>query len=352
MPNAQTYLFPTSAELERIDRDLLPVYLDDDPINKLFPEVLKDASNVIWEQEDNFLGRTQFRGYEAEFPSVPNVGFHRFTITPGVYGEFAPIGEFEMTERRGYGTFGVPVEISDLVRGRQDMLMTRHFNRRSSIMWTLLATGEYKVQHSNGTLGKWDSYQPQYYFAPVPWATLGTAGPLADFRAVQLLHRGHSVMFNSGATGFMNLTTWNNFISNTNAGDLGDRRQTGFQQVPMGSEEAINNILTRDNLPNINVFDGGYLSDGTDGNTAGTFVQYIPDATVVVVGKRTNGAAIGEFQLTRNASNANMSSAPLVRVIDTGADDRLPPPRLIKVYRGFNGGPAIKYASAVVIMKV
>lgn len=343
------YVYPVSATLEKADRDLLP-QLTQDPIFDMFPVVPKDAANVIWEQGANFKGLMQIRGYEAEFPSVPGVGVVRYVIPPGIYGEHTPIAEQEITERRAPASFNLPIDITDLVSERHTLLATRHFNRMAWIMWTLLATGVYKVVGPTGAVLKQDSYLPQYYFAGTSWATTATSSPLADLRAVSLLHRGHSAMFNSTARAYMNMTTFNAFISNTNAADLGDRRQTGL--LPVGGISALNELATRDNLPNIVVHDDGYLSDGTDGFTAGTFQTFIPDFTVILIGMRSNGAKVGEFQLTRNASNANVSSQPMVRVVDTGADENTPPPRLIKVYRGFNGGPAIKYGSAVVIMKV
>jgi hypothetical protein len=345
------YVFPVAATLEKADRDLLPVLTASDPIYRILPVVNKDSANVVWEQGLPFRGMMQIRGYEAEFPSVPGVGLNRFSVPPGIYGEHAPIGEQEITERRGYGSFNLPIDISDLVNERHMMLATRHFNRMSWIGWTLLAQGIYQVVGPTGAVLKRDGFTPQMYFAGTGWGTIATSTPLADMRAVSLLHRGHSVTFGATANAYMNLVTFNHLISNTNTSDLGNSRQTGLFK-PVGGLAALNELITNDNLPNIVVHDEGYTSDGTDGFAVGTFFPFIPDNIVIVVGTRTNGAALGEFQMTRNASNPNVSPGPIVRVVDEGADENTAPPRKISVFRGFNGGPAIRYSTAFVVMVV
>lgn len=346
----QSYIFPTSIELGIVDQNLLPVLTANDPIYSLFPVTEYDAARVAWEQEDDYLGLMQMRGYEGAFPSVPSTGVKRYVVEPGVYGEFDVISELEITERRGFGQIGTPVDLSDIVTRRQKKLATRQYNRMSYIMWTLLATGNYSISGPTGAITKRDSYAPQAYFASVPWATAATATPLADLRAVTRLHRGYSVSFGGNSTAYMNLITWNNLIANSNPNDLGGRRGAGLQTIE--GLDFFNKLTMMDNLPQAQIWDEGYKSDGTDGLVAGQFYPFIPDNVAIVVGRRLNGAPIGEFQLTRNASNNNLSSAPLVKVIDSGADPDAPPPRLVRIYRSFNGGPALKLPGSVVVMNV
>lgn len=346
----QTYVYPTNLELQLVDQNLLPVLELADPIFELFPVREHDAARVAWEQEDDYQGLMQMRGYEGAFPSVNGTAVKRYSADPGVYGEFDVISEQELTERRGFGQLGTPIDISDLVLRRHAKLATRHYNRMSWILWQLLVTGVYNIVGPTGAVIKRDAYAPQTYSAGTTWATHATAGPLADFRAVTLLHRGHSVSFGANATAFMNLSTFNDMIANSNTNDLGGRRTTGLQTIE-GLDD-YNKLALKDNLPQVKIWDEGYKSDGTDGQTAGTFSTFIADGKVVVVGRRTNGAPLGEFQLTRNASNADMGSAPLVKVVDTGAGENEQPPRLIKVFRGFNGGPSVTMPGSIVVMSV
>ena len=348
MAAISTYVYPTSLELMAVDQDLLPVLMLSDPIFKLFPVKPHDAALVSWEQRDSYTGLMQLRGYDSPFPSVPKYAINRYGLDPGVYGEADTITEREITVRKGFGQVNQPINIKDLVTEAHEKLATRQFNRMAWVVWTMLTTGSYIELGVGSALLKRDAFAPQTFAATTAWSTSATATPLADLRAVQLLHRGHSVRLGSEASLFMNRKTFNNFISNTNTADLGGRRTTGLQTIE--GLTAANEILTKDDLPNIVIHDEGYISDGNDGNTKGTFYPFIPDNTAVVVGRRTNGAPLGEFQLTRNASTPDVGPSPLVKVIDTGAGDNEEPPRRIKVFRGFNGGPAIFYPNAFVLM--
>lgn len=345
------YSYPVAATLQGVDRDLLFVLTADDPLYGILPLANKDSPNVIWEQGLPARGLMQIRGYDAEFPSVPGLGVNRFVVPPGIYGEEAPITEQEITERRAPVSFNMPIDITDLVTERHGLLSTRHYNRMSQVGWALLALGQYSILGPTGAVLKRDGFTPQLYVAGTSWSNATAGAPLADLRAVSVLHRGHSVAFNASARVYMNLVTFNNLASNNNPNDLGDRRQTGLWKAVAGQAQ-LNEVLTQDNLPNIVVHDEGYTSDGTDGLTLGTFVPFIPDHVAVVVGRRTNGAMIGEWQMTRNASNPNVGPGPMVRVVDTGADENTRPPRRISVYRSMNGGPACYLPTSIVVMAV
>src|SRR5206468_1746159 len=113
--------------------------------------------------------------------------------------------------------------------------------------------------------------------------------------------------------------------------------------------EQINGLLQGDGLPMLVEYDRGYLSDGTDGNPKGSYQLYIPDNYVVLIGKRDNGAEVGEFRMTRNPNNLASGVGVYDRVIDHGP---MRVPRKIEVHRGFNGGPVLWYTSSIVVMKV
>lgn len=334
-----TFIYPTSAELQQVAQDKMPALMKNRPCFDIFPARSVDSHLLIWEQLDNFLGLQQVRGMDGEPSRVKKIGAKRYTMVPGVYGEFIDLDEQELTARRQYGTFGTPVDISDLVMLAQDQLLQRRLDRIEAIIWTLITTGTFSVSLPTGGVAHTDTYTLQTASRAVSWATVATATPLADFRAVQLLHRGHSVSFGKGARAFMNRGTFNTMISNTNAADLYGRRTAGlgtFNNLPQ-----LNDLLAGDDLPQITIYDEGYLDDSN------TFQLFIPDGKVAIVGQRPAGQVIGEYRFTRNANNPNLAPGPYMKVVDLG-DVRVP--RRIDVHDGHNGGPVIYFPSAVVIL--
>lgn len=336
-----TFTFPTNIELMEVEQVKLPTLVQDDPILKLFPIVNKDSANVSWEQRDDYLGLQNIRGLNGEPPRVKRRGGKRYIYEPGVYGEFTRIDEVELTTRRPYGAFNGPVSIDDLVMEAQDQLLNRRIDRIRYIIWTLLVTGTFSISNEQGQVLHTDTYTFQTYTAAVTWATVATATPLANFRAVKLLARGKSTSFGGGATAFMNQTTFNSMISNTNAADIAGRRTSGLNTV-LNLDE-VNKVLQGEDLPAIVIYDDGYLDD------TGTFQLFIPNNKVVVVGRRRNGAALGEYLMVRNANNPDLAAGPYMKVVDKGETQV---PRQIDVHDGHNGGPAIYFPGAVVVMTV
>lgn len=340
MPTSFTY--PSTAELMEIEQEKLPVLINNDPVFQLFPIQTKDTPVVMWEQKDSYTGLQQVRGLNGDPPRVKRLGGTRFTMEPGYYGEFTTIDEAELTVRRQYGTFNRPIGIEDLVMECQDHLLNRRIDRMRLIMWNLLTTGTFSVAGPNGSVLHTDSYAFQTHNAST-WGTVTTATPLLDLRAAQLLARGRSVSFGRDSRAMMNLKTKNNLVGNTNPSDLGapTRQSNGST---MNSLEDMNKILIANDLPPAEVYDEGYLQEGT-----GTFIPFIPDGVVVLVGKRISGQPIGHYQMTRNANNPQLAPGAYTRVIDHG-DERIP--RLIEVHDGHNGGPTMEFPSAVVIIDV
>jgi hypothetical protein len=336
------FQFPTSNELREIEQDKMPRLLAERPVFEFFPVEDADSSQLSWEQEDNYIGLQQVRGLGGDPPKVTKTGVKRYTMFPGVYGEWEPIDEIELTLRRQYGTWGMPVSLDDLVMKVQDKLLLRRRDRIESIVWTLIVNGIFAIAGPAGAILHTDAYTVQTFTASVGWGTAATATPLADFRAVQLLARGHSVNFGALAKAYMNRVTFNKLIANTNAADLGGRRGSGLQSI--NGPELLNQLFAQDDLPAFAIYDEGYLSE-----PSGTFVPFIPNDKVVVIGRRPGGAPIGAYRMTRNVNNPDMAPGPYQKVIDHG-DQRVP--RLIEVHDGHNGGPVIYFPSAVVVMNV
>jgi len=332
--------YPTSAELREIAQDYLPNLLAQRPVFDIFPIREVDQALIMWEQEDNYTGLQQVRGLDGQPPKISKVGVSRFQMQPGVYGEYSLIDETELTLRRSYGSFATAINVDDLVLREQRRLLGRRLDRIESIVWTLLTTGTFAIPGPAGAILHTDSYTMQTYAATVPWATSATAGPLADLRAVQLRSRGHSVDFGPSATAWLNQVTANRLFTNTNNADIYGRRTAGLGTY--NSEAQLNQLLAGDGLPQIRIYDRGYLDDTR------TFQPFIPDNVVDVVGRRTDGAPIGEYQMTRNAQNPGFAPGAYMRVVDDEDDI----PRQIAVHDGHSGGPTLLYPSAIVRMAV
>jgi hypothetical protein len=332
-------IYPEVFEIQQIEQDLLPTLTESNPIFEIMPVVEVNATRLRWVQGDAYSGLATLRGLDGQPGNVRPVGGDEFEARPGVYGDFATIDEEEMTERGQFGTFGAPVDITDLVMQRQEQLLTRRLNRIAWLGWQLVTKGTYNVLSRNGARHT-DTYTLQTYNASA-WGTAASATPLVDFRGAQLLSRGHSVSFGAGATAWMNRATANTLLANTNAADLGGKRTSGLANILSMAE--VNNVLNGEDLPAIRIWDGGYLDD------AGNFQLDIADNIVAIVGQRAGNARILDFAYTRNANNPNSASGPYTFVKDRRGET-VPP--TVEVHDGFNGGLRVYHPTAIILMDV
>lgn len=334
-----TYIYPTSSELMMIERDKLPRLTQNRPIFEILPIKMVDSHLLLWEQLDNITGLQQVRGLNGAPIGVNPLGGKLQEGQPGVYGEFIPIDESKLTVRRQWGSYNKPVDITDLVMEAQDQLLERRLNRIEYNGWRLLVDGTFQALGHEGQILHTDIYPLQSFTANVPWSTPATSTPLADLRQVQIKARGYSVNFGRQAKIYMNQVTANYMFANTNAADLYGRRVTGLATI--NSQSQLNELLTMDNLPNIVIYEEGYY------DTSNVFHLYLADGEAVVVGVRQTGVPIGNYEMTRNANNADMAPGPYMRVVDTL--ERIIP-RKIEVHDGHNGGPVMYFPHAVVRM--
>lgn len=354
---ASDLLFPSSAALTEIAQQKMPRLTADRPVFDFFPQRSVDDYLVMWEQRDNFTGLQQVRGLNGDPPRVNLLGARRYMYQPGVYGEHKMLDEFIITTRRQYGSFNAPVDVADLVTGAQDHLLVRERDRIESILWTLLTTGTFSVAGPNGAILETDTFAIQTYTSVVTWTTSATATPLADLRAIQLLNRGYSVNFGATSKLYVNRVTANRLLANTNANDVAGRRTGGFGTF--NSIQELNTLFTMDDLPNIVVYDEGYQAEvagvynpstgtATSGTSVplGNFVPFIPNGVGVLVGQRPAGQVVGEYLMTRNASNPGLAPGSYTRVVDKR--DYQPAPAVIEIHQGHNGGPALYFPSAIV----
>lgn len=334
------YIYPTSEELKAIEQTKIAALTTEDPIFEHFPMVNVDSHILSWEQRDNYKGLQAVRGLNGQPKRVNFVGGKRYTMEPGVYGEFSSVDEIELTTRRQWGSFNAPINIDDLVTDRQDFLLDRRLSLVKSILWTLVTTGSFTVADEMGATKYAGTFPIQTYSAGVAWGTSATATPLANLRAIQLLSAGYSVNFGSQAKAYMNRVTFNKLVSNTNTNDIAGRRTSGLQSVLNQSE--INGVLMGEDLPQVVVYDEGYY------NESGTWTRFIATDKVVIIGARPAGQPVGDYAMTRNATNPNLAPGPYMKVVDDEDDV----PRNIKVHDGHNGGPRIYFPSAIVVASV
>lgn len=332
------YVYPSSAALKAVEQVKLPSLTESDPIFRIFPIVEEDAHVLMWDQEDDWSGLQQLRGLGGAPGEVKRVGAKRYLVTPGVYGERTTIDELEITAGRATGTFGQSIDIRKLVMRDQDLLLQRRLDRIKHIGWTMLTTGTYSVSNTLGVVHT-DSYTLQT-LSGSDWSTAATATPLADFREMQLKARGKGVSFGAQAVTYMNRVTFNRMLANTNSSDLGGKRTSGLANVM--SLEDVNKVLAGEDLPAIVVHDDGYLDD------SGTFQPWIAVDKFVTVGRRLNGAPIGDYCMTRNANNPAAAPGPYTKV----DDDPNRVPRTLYVHDGHNGGLRVYFPSAVVVGSV
>ena len=335
-----SFSFPTAAELRLIERELQPTLVGNRLGLQILPPDEDDHYLLEWEQLDNIRGLQQVRGLNGQPPKVQNLGSKKFLMEPGVYGEFIPIDENEITRRRTLGTFGDVINMDALVRIKQEQLMERRYNLMETIAWNLLVAGTFSVASKDGVVMHTDAYPIQTYTAGITWATAATATPLANLRSVKLLARGRGVSFGPDAMLCMNQTTFNLLMANTNSTDLFGRRIGGLGTL-MGLDQ-VNMVLTGEALPNIRIYDAGYIND------AGTFTLFIPDNKIVLVGKRPNGQVLGNMRYVRNANNDNEAPGPYTKVIDRVNEV----PRIIEVHDGGSFGPVLWYPGSFLVMNV
>jgi len=326
-----------------IEQDLRPRLERDRPVFEIMPTEERDEFYIAWEQRDNYTGLQHLRGLDGPPSRVQKIGAKRYLYEPGVYGEFIQLNERELTVPvRALGTWGDRMDLSQVIFGHQEHLLQRQLDRIESMIWMLLTTGTFTIT-DNGVTHQ-DSFDLITYDAST-WATIATATPLADLRAVALLSRGHSVSFGAGSVAWMNQTTANNLLANRNATDIGGQLSVtiaGVQPLTR-SLETINQFFIGQGLPSIRVYDGGYLDD------AGVFTLYIPDGKVVLVGRRAGNQQLGVYRFVRNATNPSMGPQPYMIVVDHG-EDRVP--RTIELHAGHNGGPCLFYPGAIAILDV
>lgn len=348
------FIYPDSFQLTEIQQLYMAKGREGRVGLDLCPDQPVNAGQVRWEQEDNYYGLQQLRGMDGAPNRVVSVGRNVYFYDPGVYGEYEDIKEMELTNRSAGVGINTPINVTDLVEQRMRMLVTRQFDRKEYNFWQVALNGTISITIGDpvtGTqVGYKDSYPIQTSTGTAPWATTATATPIKDMQVVQQLGVGYSVDLGAGADAWMNAQTMYNMLNNSNAADFAGRRDSfGATLNNIGQ---VQNYFQAQNLPRPRVYDGGYFPN-LGGNTTGAFTRFIPTGKVLIVGKRPGNVPVAQYQITRNAY-AGYQPAPysFIKDFTTGMNCAKDVGKGIEVHMGHNGGVAVKYPSAMVVLSV
>lgn len=337
---------PTNWEMAELQRELYPRFADRYAF-QILPFRSTNASEIVLRQPDILKGLTQHRGLAKPTLHIPNserynVFGKQCKLEPSYWGEHDSIGEEELTKYGQPGTCGQPIDLTWYMGQLLENLAERAYNRMEQLIWNTLFFGRYQAISQSGIVMFEAQFNTQQASAGVPWTNLSGSFPLRDFRSLKLLERGTSASFGLCARYIMNQETFNLLLANTNPNDVGRIGLSACCQFM--SPELINQQFSAQGLGSFVIYDKGYV-DG-DGN----FQLYIPFGYVLVVGCRPNNEPIGNFWYTRNATQCNISTGMWNYIWDSCGKER--PPRVIELHQGWNGGPAIHYPRAIVVLRV
>lgn len=334
-----TFEIPSAVELRRMAQIRLPMMNKSSVIFEHFPDEFTKAPLLRWAQKDNFVGMQQARGINGKPPLVSMVGDKIYVADPGYYGEFIQLDEFTLTTRRDAAMLsGMPMGIADLVGEAQAQLQTRYWTLKAYILWQLVLNGVFSVIDKTGTIVFKASYTPQSFAPTVPWSTLATSTPIKDLQSIFQVPFGQSVDMGPDATLYINSLDANNLVNNTNAADLGGKKLNYGQSVASLAE--VNTLLRGYNVPTVKVCDETYVAEN------GTITRFIATGKGVVIGKRSDGAAIGAYRHTNNINSMPGDPDGTYSRVAQSAEDEIP--MYVRVHNGHNGGPVLFYPGAIV----
>lgn len=341
---AAAFAYPVNAELDTIEQITLPALEAqmNNPFLENFPDEPHESDVIMWEQLDNFTGLMGFRGYGNKPNLVGRVGFQRFMARPGVFGDFIPLYEEELTRRRAMGRFSGRMSVDDLIAQAQKQLMVRRLQLKSKMVSDFVTTGAYSVPDQTGVAFTGDTWTPATSASSVAWSNLTASTPLADIQAAVQVSFGQSIDWTNSEL-VLNQLKFNQLLLNRNAADFWGYRNPGGGTVGNSLGE-INMVLNAAGLPKIRVFDGFYLAD--NGTRKGAATRLAPTATGVLFARRTSGARPGAFVMTWNI-NSGGRPAPYNKVFYRG---EIEVPESIEVHHGFNGGPIIRYPGTITLL--
>lgn len=336
--------YPTAAEIDRLQMDLLPRYTSNRLAFELLPFRNTEMPRIQLQTPDIFRGLQQWRGLDKPTRHVGD-NWNPFgslrQIDPTYWGEHDDVSEGFLTEAASLGSCPQTViDLTEIVTQKQMRLLERRYNRIEFNIWQALIFGKYEALAANGQVMFSARYNIQQVSAGIPWSDYNSSAPMADFRCIQLRGRGTSAKFDTCARAYMNRVTANCLFKNMNPNDVGKAALTAC--CTFMSQDMINQQFAAQGLPQISIYDEGYVDEDSN------FYPYIPDGYVAIIGCRPGNEPVGNYWYTRNAVGCSISSGPWMKLVDT-CDREVP--RRITIFDGHNGGPVINYPRQIVVLR-
>lgn len=278
--------FPTNAEVDMVVQAFVA-----DPNQYIGQSILPMATSmsqkVRWDERERDRGLTAPHVMGTDPKIDTRQGSKQYEYEPIPFKETDLLKESEILRSRELGTMAGTLdlgnEIARIAKGRFDKTMARV----EKLRWDALK-GAISITENGVTVS--ETYAVETHTPLVDWDTPATARPLADFNALKLKFRGTGASA-AGAIAYMNQKTANWLLENQNAADIKGFQNSNYTSLPYSVEE-LNKILAIRGLPQIFVYDEGYIAENN------TWTPFLADAEVIVVGKRPQGQAVGDFMST------------------------------------------------------
>lgn len=342
--------FPTSAELNTVVQAFTP-----DPTKYIGMQILPMAESMFqevqWDERDHDRGLTAPHLLGTDPKIDKRQGSVKRKYEPIHFKESDLLKEDEILKARQLGTMSNTIDLSEEIARIARNRWVKTMGRVEKLIWDCLK-GTVSI-NENGVVVS-ETFPVQTHTPLVDWDTFATAKILADLNDIKVKFRKTGATA-SGAKMFMNEVTASWMLENQNSNDLKGFQNSNFVNLTYSIEEA-NKILRQRALPEIVVYDEGYVDESD------TFVPFLSDGEVIIVGKRPAGQNVGDFVSTASLHNQrNGQPAPgyfagvevngvpgdqvgSVSISQLGQGKN---PK-IEIFGGIYGGPRLVYPKSVI----
>ncbi len=246
------------------------------------------SSKVRWDERDTSRGMTAPHSMDSDPRIDKRPGSKTREYEPIPFKESDLIKESEILRSRELGTFGGVMNIDRAVTQVMKERMDKSYIRAEWLRWKAMSEGEITI-NENGVFVQ-ETFPIQVYNPLVALTDHANATTLKDRNAIKLLFRRTGASA-KGAVEYMNQTTFNHILENTNANDIRGFRAENFADVTFDITN-VNKMLEKRGLPTIEIYDEGYVDEADD------YQNFIADGNSVIVGKRPAGQKIGAVGMT------------------------------------------------------
>lgn len=344
-------IVPTPTEIVQVGAQIIP-YRKTDLLgmNALLPWKYVDNTTITINRPDIVRGLTGWRGLGSEAPRITG-NYDRWgqfcTFWPGYWGEQESIGETELAQNAEPGSCpGMPLNAKNEVSRIQNRLTIRNLYRMEKLIWDTLRTGRYVAHNNLGQIIFQQFFNIRQVSAAIPWTNLSQSTPLRFFRSLPEIFRDTSAVYNGSCTTYyMNQTTLNRMLENSNPLDLG--RGSLSSCCNTVTLDWINSQLVAQGLGQIQVYDNRWIDDN------GGIHLFIPDGRVIIKGCRPDAKVAGHYYLTKNLNDClamQGDSRGFWYFFHDSCGQKIT--REITVGAGHNGGPILEYPEMIISAKV